>query len=129
MKNLSKLTVNVFSTALIAEGLENMRLEDVLPNSTMQVLGEIPFIKPLLSSVLQGIANALMTIRIGCVCRRYLFSDGSVVTKEDIRKQALKEAVKLLPLVLADTITFFPKKIVKFFTSKKKDDEGDLNLA
>lgn len=129
MKNLSKLTVNVFSTALIAEGLENMRLEDVLPNSTMQVLGEIPFIKPLISSVLQGIANALMTIRIGCVCRRYLFSDGSVVTKEDIRKQALKEAVKLLPLVLADTITFFPKKIVKFFTSKKKDDEEDLNLA
>lgn len=129
MKNLSKLTVNVFSTALIAEGLENMRLEDVLPNSTMQVLGEIPFIKPLISSVLQGIANALMTIRIGCVCRRYLFSDGSVVTKEDIRKQALKEAVKLLPLVLADTITFFPKKIVKFFTSKKKEEDPDLNLA
>ena len=122
MRNLSKLTVNVFGTALIAEGLENMRLEDVLPASSLNVLGEIPLIKPLLSSVLQGIANALLTIRIGCVTRRYLFSDGAVVTKEDIRRQALKEAAKILPLVIADTITFFPKKIIRFFLSKKKND-------
>ncbi len=122
MRNLSKLTVNVFGTALIAEGLENMRLEDVLPASSLNVLGEIPLIKPLLSSVLQGIANALLTIRIGCVTRRYLFSDGAVVTKEDIRRQALKEAAKILPLVIADTITFFPKKIIRFFSSKKKND-------
>lgn len=122
MRNLSKLTVNVFGTALIAEGLENMRLEDVLPASSLNVLGEIPLIKPLLSSVLQGIANALLTIRIGCVTRRYLFSDGAVVTKEDIRRQALKEAAKILPLVIADTITFFPKKVIRFFSSKKKND-------
>lgn len=127
MKNLSKLTINVFGTALIAEGLENMRLEDILPNSSMNVIGEIPLIKPLLSSVIQGIANALLTIRIGCVTRRYLFADGSVVTKEEIRKQALKEAAKILPLVVADTITFFPKKIVRFFTNKKKT--GEENLA
>ena len=121
-KNLSKLTVNVFGTALIAEGLENMRLEDILPNSSLNVLGEIPLIKPLISSVIQGITNALLTIRIGCVTRRYLFSDGEVITKEDIRKQALKEAAKLLPLVIADTITFFPKKVVRFFTNRKKVD-------
>ncbi len=127
MKNLSKLTINVFGTALIAEGLENMRLEDILPNSSMNVIGEIPLIKPLLSSVIQGIANALLTIRIGCVTRRYLFADGSVVTKEEIRRQALKEAAKILPLVVADTITFFPKKIVRFFTNKKKT--GEENLA
>ena len=126
-KNLSKLTVNVFGTALIAEGLENMRLEDILPNSSLNVLGEIPLIKPLISSVIQGITNALLTIRIGCVTRRYLFSDGEAITKEEIRKQALKEAAKLLPLVIADTITFFPKKVVRFFTNrKKKDDSSDL---
>ena len=32
MKNLSKLTVNVFSTALIAEGLENISIEDIENN-------------------------------------------------------------------------------------------------
>lgn len=129
MKNLSKLTVNVFSTALIAEGLENMRLEDMLPASTMSALGEIPFIKPLVSSIVQGVANALMTIRIGCVCRRYLFNDGVSVTKEDIRRSALKESLKILPIVISDTITFFPKKVVRFFTSRKKDLDEEMNEA
>ncbi len=126
-KNLSKLTINVFGTALIAEGLENMRLEDILPNSSLQAISEIPLIKPLLSSVIQGVANALLTIRIGCVTRRYLFSDGTIITKEEIRKQALKEAAKLLPLVVADTLTFFPKKIIKFFTKKKNDNPETEN--
>lgn len=126
MKNLSKLTVNVFGTALIAEGLENMRLEDILPQSSMNVIGEIPLVKPLITSILQGVANALMTIRIGCVTRRYLFSDGSVVTKEDIRRQALKESLKILPIVISDTITFFPKRVVRFFTGKKQDVDPDL---
>ncbi len=119
-KNLSKLTVNVFSTALIAEGLENMRLEDIVPQSSLNVISEIPLIKPVLSSVMQGITNALMTIRIGCVTRRYLYSDGNVVTKEEIRKAALKEALVILPMVIADTITFFPKKVVKFFSGRSK---------
>lgn len=127
MRNLSKLTVNVFATSLIAEGLENMRLEDILPQSSMNMLGEIPLIKPLITSVLQGVANSLMTIRIGCVTRRYLFSDGSIVTKEDIRRQALKESLKILPIVISDTITFFPKRVVRFFTNKKNDVNLDLN--
>ena len=104
-----------------------MRLEDILPNSSLQAISEIPLIKPLLSSVIQGVANALLTIRIGCVTRRYLFSDGTVITKEEIRKQALKEAAKLLPLVVADTLTFFPKKIIKFFTKKKNDNPETEN--
>ena len=127
-KNLSKLTVNVFSTALIAEGLENMRFEDILPQSSLNVISEIPLIKPLLASIMQGVTNALMTIRIGCVTRRYLYSDGNVVTKEDIRRAALKEAITILPIVIADTITFFPKKVVKFFTSNKKASD-DLETA
>lgn len=125
MKNLSKLTINVFGTALIAEGLENLKLEDIVPKSSMDVLNNIPYLGTVLESVIQGAANALMTIRIGCVCRRYLFSDGSVVTKEDIRREAYKETLKILPLVVTETVSFFPKRIVRFF-SKKKDTEDDL---
>lgn len=123
MKNLSKLTINVFGTALIAEGLENLSLEDILPKNAISAISEVPMLGKILESVTQGAANALLTIRIGCVARRYLFSDGSVVTKEDIRKQAYKETLKILPMVVADTISFFPKKIVKFFTRKKEDKE------
>ncbi|MDE7161522.1 MAG: YcjF family protein [Anaeroplasmataceae bacterium] len=126
MKNLSKLTINVFGTALIAEGLENLKLEDVMPKTSMDFLNNMPYLGVVLESVIQGAANALMTLRIGCVCRRYLFSDGAVITKEDIRKQAYKETLKLLPMVVADTISFFPKRIVKFFTNRKKMKEEDV---
>ena len=123
MTNLSKLTVNVFSTALIAEGLENLSLEDVLPKSTMNSVSEIPMLGKTIESITQGVANALMTIRIGCVCRRYLFNDGTVITKEEIRKQAYKETLKLIPIVIADTVTFFPKKVVRFFNKKETVEE------
>ncbi len=129
MKNLSKLTINVFSTALIAEGLENLKLEDIVPKSSMDFLNNMPYIGTILESIMQGVANALMTLRIGCVCRRYLFSDGAVVTKEDIRRQAYKETLKLIPLVVTDTIAFFPRRIVKFFTNRKKSDAGEPDAA
>lgn len=127
MKNLSKLTVNVFGTALIAEGLENLSLDDILPQNATNMLANVPFVKPLMESVIQGIANSLMTIRIGIITRKYLFTDGAVVTKEEIRRQALKESMKMIPLVIAETITFFPKRVVRFFSKEKKD--SDLSQA
>lgn len=123
MTNLSKLTINVFSTALIAEGLESISIDDILPNSVNNVLGQIPFIKPVMASVTQGIANALLTIRIGCVTRKYLFRDGNIITKEDIRKSAFKDSLILLPMVLYGTLTFIPKKIVHMFGSKNKENK------
>lgn len=123
MTNLSKLTINVFSTALIAEGLESISIDDILPNSVNNALGQIPFIKPVMASVTQGIANALLTIRIGCVTRKYLFRDGNIITKDDIRKSAFKDSVILLPMVLYGTLTFIPKKIVHMFGSKNKENK------
>ena len=121
MTNLSKLTINVFSTALIAEGLESISIDDILPNSVNNALGQIPFIKPVMASVTQGIANALLTIRIGCVTRKYLFRDGNIITKEDIRKSAFKDSLILLPMVLYGTL--IPKKIVHMFGSKNKENK------
>lgn len=124
MKNLSKLTINVFTTALIAEGLENMDLGDLLPTSTMNVIGEIPLVKPLISSSIQGVSNALLTLRIGIVTRKYLFSDAKEITKEEIRRGALLEAAGMLPSVLADAVTMFPRKIFNMFRRKGKKDES-----
>ena len=118
MKNLSKLTLNVASTALIAEGLESLKMEDVLPTSTIQALSNVPLLKPILSSVVQGIANALLTIRIGLVTRGYLFTDAKNATKNSIRAEAFKDALILLPTVIGELLVFFPSKIVKLFTSK-----------
>ena len=118
-----------FSTALIAEGLENINIEDIVPKSSLEFLNNMPYIGTIIESVVQGAANAIMTLRIGCVCRRYLFSDGNIITKEEIRKQAYKEAMKLIPLVVTDTITFFPKKVVKFFSGFKKKNNNEESVV
>ena len=122
MVNLSKLTTKIFFISLVASGLENINLEDILPKNALDVFDKIPFLDKIVESSAQGVANAIMTLRIGCVARKYLFNDGSVLTQEDIRKVAYKETLKLIPEVITDTISFFPKKIVKFFT--KKDTES-----
>lgn len=134
-KNLSKLTVNVFSTALIAEGLENMDITELMPTSTVNTLGEVPFIKPVLSSVTQGISNALLTLRIGIVTRKFLFSDAKEITKEEIRRTALIEAAGMIPAVAGDALMILPKRIASLFKkpekkSKKETDEhaGDLKV-
>ena len=123
MRNLSKLTIKVFGTSLIAEGLNNIKLTDVIP---MNSVTNVPVVGKMLDSVTQGAANALITLRIGCVTRRYLFADGDVVTKESIQRQAFKESMLLIPQVLAGTVSFFPKKIVNFFTEKMNKNKGEL---
>ncbi|MGL4949363.1 MAG: hypothetical protein ACRC5M_03190, partial [Anaeroplasmataceae bacterium] len=104
----------------------NLRLEDILPQSASNTLGEIPLIKPVMNSVTQGVANSLLTLRVGMVTRKYLFKDGNELTKEDIRRNAFKESVKLLPMVVNDTLTFIPKKIVSFFKKPGKEKEEQV---
>ena len=125
MKNLSKLTIKVASTALVAEGLDSFKIEDVLPTQTINAISNIPLIKPILSSVIQGIANALLTIRIGLVTRGYLYTDTKKASKLAIRTEAFKDALILLPIVIGEVLTFFPSKVVKLFTSKQEKDKQD----
>ncbi|MDY0075177.1 MAG: DUF697 domain-containing protein [Acholeplasmataceae bacterium] len=129
-KNLSKLTINVFTTALIAEGLENMDITELMPTSTVNTLGEIPFIKPILSSVTQGISNALLTLRIGIVTRKFLFSDAKEITKEEIRRTALLEAAGMMPSVIGEALMILPKRIANLFKKpdkKAKEESKDAS--
>ncbi len=122
-KNLSKLTINVASTALIAEGLESLKMEDILPTQTINSLSNVPFLKPILSSVVQGVTNALLTIRIGLVTRGYLFTSSKNASKNSIRAEAFKDALILLPTVIGEVLAFFPSKVVKLFTKDKEEKE------
>ena len=119
--NLGKLSVNVLGTALIAEGIENLDITDILPASATQFLAEVPLLKPILSSVTQGIANALLTARIGILTRKYLFADTPITSKSQMRVEAIKESVKMIPIILKDSAAVLPNKISKFF---KKDTKG-----
>lgn len=118
---LGKLALKVLSTALIAENLEGLEFTDLFPQSTANVLSEIPLIKPLTNSILNGLSNGLLTLRIGICARRYLFSDMKKVTQDDIRKKSIKESVMMLPLLAKECLSFFPESIKKIF--KKKESE------
>ncbi|CCV65931.1 conserved hypothetical protein (UPF0283) [Paracholeplasma brassicae] len=125
-KNLAKLTINVFTTALIAEGLENVNINDLIPNSTANMLGEIPLIKPVMSSVAQGITNGLLTIRIGIVTRKFLFADSKELTRNDIRKGAFIESMKFLPILIKDSLVSLPQKFFDMFKKNKPEENVDL---
>ena len=111
---LAKLSIRVLSTALIAENLEGLTFTDLFPNSTANYLAELPLIKPLANSIVNGLANALLTLRVGIVTRKYLFSEAKT-TKDEIKKQSIKESVKMLPQLIGEVISFFPQKIITLF--------------
>lgn len=120
---LGKLSVNVMMTSLIAESLEGLDVNDLFPQSTANFLAELPLVKPIMNSFVQGMSNALLTMRVGFVTRKYLFSDAKSPSKDDIRRSAIKESIKMLPGVIAEVIAYFPSKIVKLFTKKDKNTE------
>lgn len=127
--NLGKLSVNVMVTALIADGLEDLNFNDLFPASTTGFLSDIPLIKPIMSSIMQGISNALLTLRIGLVTRRFLFSDLKEVSKKEIRREALKESIKMLPVIVKESIVVFPERIRSFFRKKTTDEYDDAMNA
>lgn len=126
---LGKLAANVFSTALIAEGLEGLDFSDLFPTSTTNFLSEIPLIKPVASSILQGISNALLTIRIGIVTRKYLFTEYKNISKSEIRISSIKESIKVLPVVVKDVMAFFPNKIANLFRKPKNANSEEVDLT
>ena len=119
---LGKLSANILATALISENLEGLNFTDVFPTSTANYLAELPLVKPIANSILNGLSNALLTLRIGIVTRRYLFSD-TKPSKDEIRKDSIKESVKMIPQLIGEVISFFPKKIAKLFEKTKPETE------
>jgi uncharacterized membrane protein YcjF (UPF0283 family) len=113
--SLGKLSVNVLSTAIIAESLENMDFSEVFPTSGVNALSEIPILKTVTGSFAQGIGNALLSLRVGIICRNYLFMNIKGLKKNQIRKLAFGEAVVLLPMVLVESMKKIPNRYKGLF--------------
>ncbi|MCK7488480.1 MAG: YcjF family protein [Bacillus subtilis] len=112
---LGKLSVNVMSTAIIAETLEGIDFNELFPSSGVNILSEIPLLKVITGSLAQGVGNALLSLRVGIIARNYLFMNLKGQTKKDIRKLAFGEAVLLLPAVLAESLKKLPSRIKSMF--------------
>lgn len=113
--SLGKLSVNVLSTAIIAETLEDMNFSELFPSTGANALAEIPFLKTITGSFAQGIGNALLSLRVGIIARNYLFMNIKGLKKNQIRKLAFGEAVVLLPRVLTESIKKIPSRFKGLF--------------
>jgi hypothetical protein len=113
--NLAKLSVNVLVTSIIAEGLDDLEVGELLPNKISETLTDVPFVKTISSSILSGIANGMLTCRIGVVTRTYLFRDNKLLTKKQIRRMAYKESIKMMPIIVAGGLSVFPKGVAAVF--------------
>lgn len=112
---LGRLSFNVLTSAIIAESLEDMKFSELFPQSSMNALAEIPFLKTITGSLAQGSGNALLCLRVGIICRNYLVMNLKGIPRSEIKRLAFAEAMTLFPLVIGDSIKKVPKRIKDVF--------------
>ncbi len=112
---LGRLSFNILTSAVIAESLEDINFNELFPSKGLNALSELPFIKTITGSLAQGVGNALLSLRVGIICRNYLFMNLKGVAKSSIRKLAFAEAITLLPGVLAESIKKLPGRLKSIF--------------
>ena len=127
---LAKLSINVLITSLVAEGIEEIDLSEYMPNKLGEALDNIPFVKTISSSIVGGIANSMLTCRVGVITQKYLYNDNKLLDKKDIRRMAYKDTFKLMPKIISEGLSVFPKGVASIFTrpfKRKKKKEEDLD--
>lgn len=101
---LYKLIAKVFRNALIAYTLQTAEVDNLIFNGINKLvngaLTNIPFVGELTKSITQGAANALLTLRVGIITRKYLYEEFDIQammedpdeTNETILEEAVNEA-------------------------------------
>ncbi len=113
--SLGRLSVSVLTTAVIAENLEDIKFNEIFPQSSLNALSEIPFVRTVTGSLAQGSGNALLALRVGIVCRNFLFMNLKAQSKKEIKRLAFAEAVTLFPSVIGESVKKVPKRITDIF--------------
>lgn len=119
LPQLVKMYTSIAAAALLAEGLEDLELEQVFPNLGMGVLGAIPGFQLITASLLQGMANAFLTLRVGVMTKNYLIAAGQDFKRKEARRAANREAVRMLKPVMKEGLVSMPVSLkeawVRFF--------------
>lgn len=124
---LAKLSLNVIVTSLIAEGIEDIDLTEYMPTKVSETLTDLPFLKTISSSIIGGIANSMLTCRVGIITQKYLYNDNQLLDKKQIRRMAYKESLKLMPTIIAEGMVVFPKGVAKLFARPFKKKAQNLD--
>ncbi|MCR5585085.1 MAG: DUF697 domain-containing protein [Lachnospiraceae bacterium] len=114
------LYIKVASITLLAGGLEEMDLEDMIPLATESALSKTLGI--IAASATQGALNALMTLRIAVIAKNYLLNADVKQTRKELRRKSYSEAAGVLKSILKrnveEKVTYPVKRV---FSGKKKE--------
>jgi len=114
---LGRLSFNVLTSAIIAESLEDMKFSEIFPQSSLNALAEMPILKTITGSLAQGAGNALLSLRVGIICRNFLFMNLKGISRKEIKKMAFAEAIVLFPRVIGESIKKIPNRIKEVFSN------------
>ncbi len=114
------LYIKVASITLLAGGLEEMDLEDMIPLATESALSKTLGI--IAASATQGALNALMTLRIAVIAKNYLLNADVRQTRKELRRKSYSEAAGVLKSILKrnveEKVTYPVKRV---FGGKKRE--------
>lgn len=111
---LVRLYTKVLSVAMLAAGLEEINMEELIGMLAGSSVAKLPGL--LMASAAQGAANAFMTLRIGVATKYYLIDLDKEVTRKGLRRKTYKEALPLLKLIVTSTV----KSVPDLFRAKRK---------
>ncbi len=114
---LGRLSFSVMTSAIIAESLEDMKFSEIFPQSSLNALAEMPILKTITGSLAQGAGNALLSLRVGIICRNFLFMNLKGMSKKEIKKMAFAEAIVLFPRVIGESIKKVPNRVKEVFNN------------
>lgn len=123
---LTKLIIRVFTNAILAYSIQAFNLEDLVVKSvdklTKGLLSSIPMLNEIAKGVTQGAANALLTLRIGFITRKYLYEEYSmqekITSKDQIQQEIVTDALKESNDSIDEVVKEFKKNIM--ITKKEK---------
>ncbi len=126
IREMTYLYANVAATALVVGTLEELDIEEqiepiITPLISSSVFGGIPGAGGLATfmttSIVEGAANSLLTLRVGIITRRY-FGMEKIPDSRDLRRTASLEAGRMLASIVVKSAGYITEAIIK--ASKKR---------
>ncbi len=115
LPQLIKMYAQVFVASLVAERFEDVELSDSFSQIAASIGGGaaawIPGTQVLVTSVLQGMGSAFLTLRTGTLAKNYILEGGEHFAPRKSRKSANREAAKMLLPVMATAVMKFPASV------------------
>ena len=117
---LSKLILKVYRNAIFAYAVQSFNLEDLVVSGVDKLvngaLSSIPFLKEVTKGLTQGASNALLTLRIGIITRKYLYEEYALQEKitdpDEVQTEIVSSAIKEANDNIDDIVKECKKKIL-----------------